>query len=81
MLKTYLDIFLQLQMIIWPVFAVLSVFVWFVISLILFLRTPEDHPKRKLRRTLMIISAVISGVFFLLLLVLSVLMTIAVKNM
>ena len=77
-MKTYLELLLQLLMIFWPVFAV---FAWFIISLVLFVRTPEEHPKRKLRRTLMIISAVISGVFLLLLLVLAVLLTIAVKNM
>ena len=77
-MKTYLELLLQLLMIFWPVFAV---FAWFIISLVLFVRTPEEHPKRKLRRTLMIISAVISGIFLLLLLVLAVLLTIAVKNM
>ena len=77
-MKTYLELLLQLLMFFWPVFAV---FAWFIISLVLFVRTPEEHPKRKLRRTLMIISAVISGVFLLLLLVLAVLLTIAVKNM
>ena len=76
-MKTYLELLLQLLMFFWPVFAV---FAWFIISLVLFVRTPEEHPKRKLRRTLMIISAVISGVFLLLLLVLAVLLTIAVKN-
>ena len=59
----------------------LAVLVWFIVSLVVNIRTPEDHPKKKRRRLLLLISGVISGVWIVLLLALSVLLMLAVRNM
>ena len=62
----------------WPVIAA---FVWFIVSLLVYLRTPGNHEKKKRRRLLLMISAVVSGVLILLLMVLAALLMIAVRNM
>ena len=70
--------FFDMLIFFWPMLAVLA---WFIVSLIMNIRTPEDHPKKKRRRMMVLISGVISGVWLLLLLVLSGLLMLAVRNM
>lgn len=81
MIRFLKDFFGALFVLIFYFWPVIAAFVWFIMSLVVYLRTPEDHEKKKRRRLLLMISAVVSGVLILLLIVLAVLLTIAVKNM
>ncbi len=43
-----------------PIFALIA---FFIVSLVMFLKTPKDSPQRKTRKVLLIVSSVILGVF------------------
>lgn len=55
--------------------------VWFIVSLIAFLATPKDSEKKKHRKLLLIISAIIAGIFALIIAGFWILLLIAVANM
>ena len=55
--------------------------VWFIISLVLYRKTPKDHPKYKTRLVLLIVSASLAGFFFLVEGGILTLFLIAIKNM
>lgn len=61
--------------------APLAALVWFVTSLVLFLRTPKDSPKRSVRRSLLIASSVVIGVILLAIIALIIVFTFAVSFM
>ena len=55
--------------------------VWFIVSLILFLGTPKESEKRKKRKLSLILSAIIAGIFVLIVAGFFLLLMIAVANM
>ena len=77
-IKSVRQIFFEILIFLWPMLAVL---LWFIVSLVMNIRTPEDHPKKKRRKLLVLISGVITAVWIILLLALSVLLGMAVRNM
>ena len=77
-IKSVMQIFFEILIFLWPMLAVL---LWFIVSLVMNIRTPEDHPKKKRRKLLVLISGVITAVWIILLLALSVLLGMAVRNM
>lgn len=59
-----------------------AVFIWFIVALILFLTTPkEDVEKRRTRKTIMIIPAIICGVMLVAVAALAVLFSLAITHM
>ena len=55
--------------------------IWFIISLVMFKKVPQDHPKRRTRLVLVIVSACVAGCFLLLEGGLLALFLIGIKNM
>ena len=60
----------------------LAVLVWFIVSLVLFIKCPdEDTDRRKKLKVMMIISSVVFGLLILAIVALIVILSLAIMNM
>lgn len=60
---------------------VLAAIVFFIVSLVLFVKTPKDAPKRKTRKVLLIVSAVLMGVIIAAIVGFAIMFTMALMHM
>lgn len=60
---------------------VLAAIAFFVVSLVLFVKTPKDAPKRKTRKVLFIVSAVLMGVIIAAIVGFAIIFTMALMHM
>lgn len=60
----------------------LAILVWFIVSLVLFIKCPdEDADRRKKLKVMMIISSVVFGLLILAIVALVVILSLAIMNM
>ena len=58
-----------------------AILIWFAVSVVLFLRTPKDSPRRRPRKLRLVIASVLFGLLIIAAVVFFILLSIAIAHM